>query len=89
MVIKGICTFPIEKLKEYSGQAGKSSPLPECLRIEGPYITFGKNEKAQQIVLYEFEKGKLMEACKYISKQLEEFKNIPGFSFSFELLEAG
>jgi hypothetical protein len=89
MVIRLTFSIPLKRMKEYTRRVTETPPLPDYLSKRGPFVDNGKGAANQIIMMYECEKSKLPEACKYVFKQLDAFQDVPGFTFSAYLLEEG
>jgi hypothetical protein len=87
MVIRLTFSIPLKRIKDYARSVTEMPPLPDYLRKRGPFVDNGKDAANQIVMMYECEKSKLVEACKYIFKQLDAFHGVPGFTFSAYLLE--
>jgi len=85
------CTFsvPLERIKDYAREVSELSSLPEYITKRGPYIKEAAGAGSKIIILYEFEKSKIVEVWETISKQLDTFRGIPGFALSAHILEKG
>ena len=89
MTIKFTFNIPLENAKNYAGQIAEFPPLPEFITLKGPFINGAKGAGSQIITLYEFEKTKFAEALQNISKHVDAFHGIPGFTFSAQVLRKG
>ena len=91
MVIK--CRFSVsrERVGDYAKHFADSPPLPEYISKKGPYINNKRGAVHQIITIYEFDLSKYTEAWDCISKQLDAFPSIPGFTLwsHFEKGERG
>jgi hypothetical protein len=85
MGIKFSFSVPLKSIKEYAKKAIGLPPLPEYINKRGPYIHDG----AKIMVVYEFDKAKIGETREIISKHVEAFQGIPGFSLHSQILEEG
>jgi hypothetical protein len=54
---------------------------------KGPYVNDKEGQAHQIITIYEFDAMRLTQAWDCISKQLEPFRSIPGFTLSVRILE--
>jgi hypothetical protein len=89
MVIKCTFSIPLESIRDYARKFTDLPPLPEYIIKRGPYIKEAVGAGNQIITMYEFDKSKLSEAWDNISKQLDVFRGIPGFSLSAHVLAKG
>ena len=87
MVIR--CSFlaSLESIKYYGGQLSELPSLPEYIVKKGPYVNGQEGQAYQIITIYEFDVMKFTEAWDCISKQLEAFRRIPGFTLSVRTLK--
>ena len=89
MIIR--CTFsvPLERIRDYAKEVSRLCPLPEYITRRGPYIKETTGAGGKIIIFYEFEESKTVEAWETISKQVDTFRVIPGFSLSAHILGKG
>ena len=78
-------SIPLKSIKEYARKVIEVPPLPECITKRGPYI----HDTVKIMVVYEFDESKIAEAREIISKHLEAFQGIPGFTLHSHILEKG
>jgi len=85
------CTFsvPLERIRDYAREVSERSSLPAYITKRGPYIKNADGAGSKIIIIYEFEKSKIVEVWETISKQLDTFRGIPGFALSAHILEKG
>ena len=83
MGIKFSFSIPLKSIQEYAKKGLGLAPLPEYIMKRGPYI----HKDIKMMVLYEFDKANLAEAREVISKHVEAFQGIPGFSLHSHALE--
>ena len=85
------CTFsvPLERIRDYARQLSELSSLPEYITKRGPYIKEAAGAGSKIIIVYDFEKSRIVEVWETISKQLNRFRGIPGFALSAHILEKG
>ena len=89
MVIKCTFSIPLEGIRDYARQIVDLPLLPEYITKRGPYIKENGGAANQIITIYEFDKSKLSEAWENISRQLDEFRGVPGFTLSAHVLAKG
>jgi len=87
MLIK--CSFLVsrESVRDYFRQFSELPQLPEYIMKKGPYVNNKEGGAHQIISIYEFDVMKFTEAWDCISKQLEAFRRIPGFTLSGRILK--
>ncbi len=89
MVIKFTFSIPLKSIRDCASQIMALPPLPEYITKRGPYINDGSEASNEIITIYEFDKSRFAEAYENISKQIDAFRGIPGFTFSAKLLTRG
>jgi hypothetical protein len=92
MVIIGMSSFPLNSSVEAGKQFPNLPSLGDFITRRGPYIYSAKGEGVQGITLFEFDNSKLSEAMTNIGNYYVAMRDIPGFSYSinvvFEVQEA-
>ncbi len=89
MVIKFTFSIPLKSMRDCASQIMALPPLPEYITKRGPYINDGSQASNEIITIYEFDKSKFAEAYEKISKHIDVFRGVPGFTFSAKLLTKG
>jgi len=89
MVIKCTFSIPLKSIKDYASQITGLPSLPEYITQRGPYINDSSEANNEIITIYEFDKSKFAEAYENISKHIDAFRGLPGFTFSAKLLTKG
>ena len=82
MVIKCTLSVSLKNIGAFAGKLSKLPPMPGYITRRGPFIHDDIGGDDRIIATYEFDKSKLAEAWEIISKQLDAFHDIPGFSAS-------
>lgn len=82
MVIKCALSVSLESIKYYARQFSELPPLPDYINKKGPYVNNKEGAAHQIITIYEFDISKFTEAWECISKELDVFRCIPGFTLS-------
>ena len=82
LVIKCTLPVPFEHISPYFKKISELPPLPEYITKRGPFINNRIGDKNQIIIIYDFDESRLAEAWKFISDQLDLFRDLPGFTFS-------
>jgi len=82
------CTFsvPLERIRDYSKEVSELSSLPEYITKRGPYIKEAGGASSKIIIVYDFDKSRIIEAWETVSKHLDRFRGIPGFALSALIL---
>ena len=86
MIIKCSFSVPLKAIGDYNRRAKSLPPLPKYIVRRGPYIDENKGAANQITTVYEFEKSLLSEAWKTISKHLDVFRAVRGFTLSAEVM---
>jgi hypothetical protein len=86
MVIKCTISIPFKSIGDYAKQITALPPLPEYITKRGPYINDASDASNEIITIYEFDKSKFAEAYENISKHINAFRGVPGFTFCAKLL---
>ena len=81
MVIKGMISYPVDSKQEYYRRAKRSCAFPHFMNVKGPFISLGQKGIVQQLVYYEFEESKTLDAFRAIFNHFDEFLDIPGITF--------
>jgi len=89
MVIKCILSVDVESIKYYAQHFSQIPALPEHINKKGPYVNNEEGASHQLVILYEFERSKLKEAWKYILRQIDSLRRVPGFTLSAHILPVG
>jgi len=89
MVIKCTFSIPLKSIKDYASQIMALPPLPEYITKRGPYINSGSEASNKIIIIYEFDESRFAEAYENISKHIDVFRGVPGFTYSAKLLTKG
>lgn len=82
MIIK--CTFLLSRESGMDGrkQSSDDQPLPEGIIKKGTYLNNAKGAFRQVIIIYKFDKSHFTRAWEYIARQLDAFRDLPGFTLS-------
>jgi hypothetical protein len=89
MIIKCRFSIPLKAIGDYNRQAKSLPPLPEYIVKRGPYIDENKGAANQITTVYEFDKSLLPEAWANISKHLDVFRTVRGFTLSAQVMDRG
>jgi hypothetical protein len=87
MIIKCRFSIPLKAIGDYNRQAKSLPPLPEYIVKRGPYIDGNKGAANQITTVYEFDKSLLPEAWANISKHLDVFRTVRGFTLSAQVMD--
>ena len=87
MIIKCSFSVPLKAIGDYNRRARSLPPLPNYIVKRGPYIDENKGAANQITTVYEFEKSLLSEAWETISKHLDVFRVVRGFTLSAQVMD--
>jgi hypothetical protein len=87
MVIKCSFSVPLKAIGEYTRHAKALPPLPGYIVKRGPYIDENRGATNQITTVYEFDKSLLAEAWQTISKHLDAFRSVRGFTLSAQVMD--
>jgi hypothetical protein len=87
MIIKCSFSIPLKAIGDYNRQAKSLPSLPEYIVKRGPYIDDNRGTANQITTVYEFEKSLLPEAWVNISKHLDAFRAVRGFTLSAQVVD--
>jgi hypothetical protein len=87
MIIKCSFSIPLKAIGDYNRQAKSLPPLPGYIVKRGPYIDENKGTANQITTVYEFDKSLLAEAWQTISKHLDAFRAVRGFTLSAQVMD--
>lgn len=85
MVIIGMMSYPTESAKEMYNRYKTLPPIPEYMKMKGPYWNSEVGVGYNVITIYEFEKSKMKEGNDVILGRYARFMGIRGFTFSVQL----
>ncbi len=89
MVIVTHITCPTESIKEVGKRMQKIGPLPDYLRVRGPYIYSVAGEGIHSIDIFELDRDKMAEAIEFLNNRHVSFFGVPGYTFGIHVcLEA-
>jgi hypothetical protein len=74
---------------ENSEQMGKAflevSPLPDYIKMTGPFVTHYVEKGIKAITIYEFDAANIEDANKAIGKRYISYSRVPGFTYEFRV----
>ena len=82
MVIIGMMSYPPEQSKKIGKRFIGNPPLPEYIKMKGPYLTGEIGGGIKSIIIYEFDQTKTREAIEAISKRYTNYIGVPGLTYS-------
>ena len=87
MIIKCSFSIPLKAIGDYNRQAKRLPSLPSYITKRGPYIDESHGRANQITTVYEFDKSLLAEAWETISKHLDVFRAVRGFTLSAQVMD--
>ena len=87
MMIRCSFSIPLEKIRDYNREVSELSYSPDYILRRGPYFGDAAGGGSKIIITYDFEKTRLVEAWEAISKQVDRFRGLLGFTLSAHILE--
>jgi hypothetical protein len=85
MVILAMLSFPTESANEVGKRFLALKPMPDYVKIKGPYVTNTKGEGVQTVTLFEFEQSKLADVYKLANDRYANFYGVPDFTCSIQV----
>jgi hypothetical protein len=85
MITIGISKWPVEAGKEVGKRSLEMKPLPDFIKLSGPYMYPDENEGIVSISIFKYDKAKAGEAAEEIAKLFMIFNSVPGFLYSTKL----
>lgn len=87
MIIKCSFSVPLKAIEDYNRRARNLPPLPSYILKRGPYIDENKGMANQITTVYEFDKSLLSQAWENISRHLDVFRPVRGFTLSAQVMD--
>jgi hypothetical protein len=85
MVIIAFATYPPESAKEMGKRFIKLSPVPDFIKVEGPYMYSNGDDGIQAASLYKFDKSKAAEVLQIVNDQYAAFFGVPGYQYDIKV----
>jgi len=85
MVTIGISRWSTEAAKEIGKRSLEMKPLPDFVKMTGPYMYPDENEGIKAIAIFKYEKSKAGEAAEAIANVYLPFFGVQGFRYSLKL----
>ncbi|MBU0479842.1 MAG: hypothetical protein KKG47_01950 [Proteobacteria bacterium] len=83
LILKG--AFPQKSINHAAKTFAALPPMPATVKRQGPYFSFTGAEQINVTTLYSFNNELTFDGNKkFIEKRLQEFSNVPGFTYSLE-----
>ena len=85
MITIGISKWTTESGNEMGKRSLKMKPLPDFVKMVGPYMYPDENEGITAITIFKYDKAKAGEANEAIANVNMIFFGVPGFRYSLKL----
>lgn len=85
MVILAFASYPPESAKEMGKRFVKLSPVPDFIKMEGPYMYSNGENGIQAASLFKFDKSKAAEALQFVHDQHAVFFGVPGYQYDIKV----
>ena len=85
MVTISIVSYPPESANEITKRFLELSPMPDFIKVVGPYTITELEGGIQAITIYKYDKGKAGEANEAIANGHMAFYGVPGYRYSLKL----
>ena len=82
MIFIALSSFPTESSKELGKRTLEFPPLPDFIKLIGPYLTSVVEEGVKSIAIYEFDESKYPEASKLLNERVAKYIGVPGYTYS-------
>jgi hypothetical protein len=91
MIILSVSSFPPESAKEIGKRFMERAPLPDYIKMRGPYILPRQEDGIKSITIYEVDRPtRIAEAFEHLSNDQARYFGVQGYSYSINVsLEAG
>ena len=85
MVTVGISKWATESGHEVGKRSLEMKPLPDFVKMIGPYMYPDENEGITAVTIFKYDKSKAGEAAEAIANLYIVFYGVPGFRYSLKL----
>lgn len=84
MIMFGTLNFPPDSAKAVAERYAQAAPVPEFMKVSGPYIRSDIANGISTLSIFEFEDGRADEALDYLKKRYATFAAVPGTTSTIE-----
>lgn len=84
MIMLGTLTFPADSAAAVAGNFGRIAPVPDFMKLIGPYVRSSIEGGISTISIYEFDDDKADTAHDYLKQRYATFAAIQGVSSTIE-----
>jgi len=85
MVTIGLARWTPESATEIGKRSAKLKPLPDFIKVSGPYMYPDVDQGIRAVAIYKYDKSKAGEAAGAIANSFMLYHGIPGFRYSLTL----
>ena len=85
MITIAISKWPTEKGREVGETSLKAEPMPDFVKMVGPYMYPDENDGIGCITIFKYDKAKAGDAAEAIANGLMIYNNIQGFRYSLKV----
>ncbi|MBW2636106.1 MAG: hypothetical protein JRC86_01035 [Deltaproteobacteria bacterium] len=85
MVIIASLTFPPESAKDVGKRFTELPPLPDYIKMVGPYIRGSGSQGIQVLAPYEMDASKVADAMIVLGNRYVAYFGVPGFKYSINV----
>jgi hypothetical protein len=85
MITITFVNYPPESGHELGKRFAEIAPMPDFIKMEGPYMIAELEGGMQAITIYKYDKSKAGEASEAIANAFIPFYGIPGFRYAIKL----
>jgi hypothetical protein len=85
MIIIAQAMWPPENSNEMGKAFLEAPPLPDNIKMIGPYVTHYLEKGIKAITIYEFDAANIEDANRAIGKRFVSYSQVPGFTYEFRV----
>lgn len=85
MITIGLARWKPESATEIGKRSAHIKPLPDFVKVSGPYMYPDVDEGIRAVAIYKYDKSKAGEAAEVIANSFMAYHGIPGFRYSLKL----
>ncbi len=84
MIMLGTLTFPADSAAAVAGNFGRIAPVPDFMKLIGPYVRSSIEGGISTISIYECDDARADEAVDYLTRRYATFADIQGVTANIE-----
>ena len=85
MITIGLARWTPESATEIGKRSAKLKPLPDFIKVSGPYMYPDVDQGIRAVAIYKYDKSKAGEAAGAIANSFMLYHGIPGFRYALTL----